>query len=107
MHIAGQLDDSANYTFDIFAPRRAGPLRESELLAQTKLSIQAHMLQQQLDTTDAWGALTALWPDLLRTEWELQQKGFRDDVMLLLRLHIAEWRAFASATGQVQLLNAA
>ena len=94
-HAAGLLDGAKSYSTDLFQPRR--PLREAELLSLSKLSVQAEALAACLRLREPWPALYAKWPDLLRTELELDSPGLRNAVINLLRRHVAEWRSFSSA----------
>jgi hypothetical protein len=104
-HAAGLADDGKNYSTDIFHPRR--PLREAELLALSKLAVQADTLASCLRLKQPWPALCAKWPDLLRTELELKSSDFRDAFINLLRRHVDEWRSFSSAIHSDSLALAA
>ena len=94
-HAADLPDDSANYSTNIFRPRH--PLRESELVALTKLTIQADTLAATLGREEPWADLCETWPDLLRTEIELAAPSFADPTVALLRRHVAEWKSFSDA----------
>jgi hypothetical protein len=104
-HSAGLPDDGGSYSTDIFQPHRA--LRESELLALTKLTIQADALAASLRSKEPWAALCATWPDLLRTELELTAPAFREATVALLRRHVAEWQPFSNAVHPAPLAIAA
>lgn len=95
LHCAGRADGSSNYSFDVLTPSRA--LRDSEQLPLTKLSIQAKTLEACLQSANPWSALTATWPDLLRTEIELGNFEFKQNTMSLLRRHVEEWNTFSTA----------
>lgn len=94
-HAAGLTDDGNNYSTDIFHPRR--PLREAELLSLSKLAVQSDTLASCMRLKEPWPALCAKWPDLLRTELELNSPGLRDAFINLLRRHVDEWGSFSSA----------
>jgi len=94
-HGAQLLDDGAGYSIDLFHPRRSA--KGSELVALTKLCIQAETLVVKLRCPKPWAALCATWPDLLRTELELGMPTFSDSIIPLLRRHVNEWRSFSSA----------
>ena len=94
-HAAGLSDEPRNYSTDIFKPRR--PLGEAEWLPLSKLTVQADSLAACLRVKQPWPGLCAKWPDLLRTEMELNSPGFREPVINLLRRHVDEWRSFSSA----------
>ena len=104
-HAAGLPDDSKNYSTDIFNPRR--PLREAEWLSLSKLTVQADSLALYLRAKQPWPALCAKWPDLRRTEIELDSPAFRESVIRLLRHHVDEWRSFSSAIHSDSLALAA
>jgi hypothetical protein len=93
-HSSDLPDDSAQYSTDIFCPRR--PLREAQWLSLSKLSVQADSLAACLCRKDPWPALFARWPDLLRTETELSSPAFRDAAIALLRRHVEEWHSFSA-----------
>jgi hypothetical protein len=95
-HVAGLADEPKHYSTDVFHPRR--PLREAELLSLYKLTVQADSLAACLRLRDPWAALCARWPDLLRTELELDAPAFRDSTIQLLRRHVDEWRSFSLET---------
>lgn len=101
-HVAGMPDDSKGYSTDIFNPRR--PLREAELLSLSKLTVQADSLVSCLSAKNSWPALCAKWPDLLRSEIEVDSPAFRESVIQLLRRHVDEWRSFSSAIYSGSLL---
>lgn len=94
-HAAGIADDGGNYSTDIFHARRQ--LREAELLSLSKLTVQADTLTSCLRLNEPWPALCANWPDLLRTEIELNSPRLRDELINLLRRHSGEWHSFSSA----------
>ena len=94
-HAAELPDDSKGYSTDIFSPRRS--LREAELISVSKLIVQADSLARCLRSQEPWLALCAKWPDLLRTEFELDLPGFRESTIQLLRQHVDEWLAFTSS----------
>jgi len=94
-HAAGLLDGAKNYSTDLFQPVR--PLREAQLLSLSKLTVQADALAACLRSREPWPALYAKWPDLLRTEIEINSSTFRGEAINLLHRHVAEWRAFSSA----------
>lgn len=94
-HAAGLPDEPRNYSTDIFKPRR--PLGEAEWLPLSKLTVQADSLAACLRAKQPWPVLCAKWPDLLRTEMELDSPAFREPVINLLRRHVDEWRSFSSA----------
>ncbi len=73
-HAAGLLDSAKHYSTDLFQPRR--PLREAEMLSLWKLTVQAEALAVCLRSREPWPALCAKWPDLLRTELELDSPAF-------------------------------
>lgn len=104
-HAAALPDDSKNYSTDIFNPRR--PLREAEWLSLSKLTVQADSLASCLRAKQPWPRLCAKWPDLLRTEIELDSATFRESVINLLRRHVDEWRSFSSAIHSDSLALAA
>ena len=104
-HGSGIDDDVTGYTRDIFHPHR--PLHESELLALTKLSIQATTLAEALRSASPWSALCLRWPDLIRTQIEFGGATFHDMTIDLLRRHVAEWQAFVAALQQPSLAFAA
>jgi hypothetical protein len=91
-HAAGLPDDSENYSTNIARPRR--PLRESELVALTKLTVQADTLASVLHPEEPWEELCETWPDLLRAEIELGARSFTESIVALLRRHVAEWQSF-------------
>lgn len=93
-HGSGIADDLAGYTRDVLRPQRQ--LHESELLALTKLSIQASTLAEALRSPSPWSALCLRWPDLIRTQMEFGSATFQETVIDLLRRHVAEWQAFAT-----------
>ena len=92
-HESGLDDDPNGYACDVF--RAARSLRESELLALTKLSIQAETLGQSLRGSDPWPGLCARWPDLLRAQSELGRPDFKKQAIGLLRRHVSEWESFS------------
>lgn len=94
-HAAGLLDGAKNYSTDLFQPVR--PLRETQLLSLSKLTAQAGALAACLSSREPWPALQARWPDLLRTEIELNSSKFRGEAINLLHRHVAEWSAFSAA----------
>jgi len=94
-HAAGLPDESKNYSTDIFNPRLA--LREAGQLSLSKLTVQSDSLDSCLHAKQPWPALCAKWPDLLRTEIELDSPAFRESVINLLSRHVDEWRSFSSA----------
>lgn len=98
---AGLPDDGWSYSNDVFRPRTA--LRQSEVLALTKLTTQAESLAASLRSTAPWRALTSAWPELARTELELNAPDFRDATTALLRRHIEEWRSFVEEINPVLL----
>lgn len=102
LHVAGLPDDSKGYSTDIFRPRR--PLREAELLSLSKLTVQADSLASCLSAKNPWPALCAKWPDLLRSEIEVDSPAFRASVIQLLCRHVDEWRSFSSAIYSGSLL---
>ena len=93
-HGSGIADDLEGYTQDVLRPRR--PLHESELLAVTKLDIQASTLAEALGSPSPWSALCIRWPDMIRTQIEFGSATFQDSTLDLLRRHVAEWQAFAA-----------
>ena len=94
-YAAGLPDSSVNYFIDIFRQHR--PLRESELVALTKLTIQADTLAGALRFREPWPALCKTWPELLRTELELMSPSFAEATISLLRRHVSEWQSFSNA----------
>jgi len=104
-HASGLPDDANSYTIDIFRPRR--PLRETELLSLSKLTVQAETLTSCLRLKEPWPALCAKWPNLLRTELELNSPGLQAALIDLLRRHADEWHSFSSAVHSDSLLLAA
>ncbi len=104
-HGSGIADDLAGYTQDILRPRRA--LHQSELLALTKLSIQASALTEALRSPSPWSALCLRWPDLIRTQIEFGSAAFQEMTIDLLRRHVAEWQSFVSPLGDSALALAA
>ena len=65
--------------------------------AARRLLVQADSLAACLRAKKPWPALCAKWPDLLRTEIELDSTVFRESVINLLCRHVDEWRSFSSA----------
>lgn len=104
-HGSGIADDVTGYTQDIFSPRR--PLHEFEVLALTKLNIQATALAEALRSASPWSALCLGWPDLIRTQTEFEGKTFKDMTIDLLCRHVAEWQAFVAPLQQPSLAFAA
>jgi hypothetical protein len=92
-YVARSPDNSSAYSTDIFHPRR--PLRMMELFSLGKLNGQVGSLASCLSTKQPWTALCAEWPDLLRTEIELDSPAFREGAITLLRRHVEEWRSFS------------
>jgi len=85
-------DDPASYSRDLL--KSQSPLRESELIAVTKLTIQAKTMADALRLQEPWSALCAIWPDLFRAEIELENSSFKSSTIRLLRKHSAEWHEF-------------
>jgi len=104
-HSSGIADDITGYTQDVLRPRR--PLHESELLALTKLTIQANKLAQALRSASPWSALCLRWPDLIRTQMEFGGGTFQDMTINLLRRHVAEWQTFVASLQHPALAFAA
>jgi hypothetical protein len=102
MSSSGMPTDGAT---DIFHPRRL--LREGQLVALSKLWVQADTLEDCLSFKEPWLALCAKWPDLLRTELEFSVPAFSNSVINLLRHHVNEWHSFSSATPSTFLALAA
>lgn len=94
-HASGLPDDDKSYSTNLFNPLR--PLQEQEFLALAKLDAQSQTLASCLAAEQSWTALCARWPDLLRTDRELDAPVFRDGVVALLRQHLEEWTSFRSA----------
>lgn len=90
---AGLADYGGNYSTDVFHLRRE--LRESELMAMTKLTIQAEALEKALRRRNVWPSLCATWPDLLRSELEIAHPSFREGAVALFHQHVAEWQSFS------------
>ena len=90
----GLPDAAKSYSTEIFHPRR--PLREAELLSLSKLTVQSDTLASCMRLREPWPARCAKWPDLLRTELELNSPGLPDAFINLLRRHVDEWRSFSS-----------
>lgn len=93
-HTAQIAEPSADYTTEVFHPRR--PLRELEWTCLAKLSAQADNFAECLRRKEPWAALCAQWPDLLRADLELQSAEFRSAVITLLNRHVDEWRSFSA-----------
>jgi hypothetical protein len=94
-HGSGIADDVAAYTQDVLRPHRQ--LHESELLALTKLSIQARTLAEALRAPSPWSALCVRWPDLIRMQMEFGSATFQESTIDLLRRHVAEWQEFSTS----------
>jgi hypothetical protein len=104
-HSSGIADDITGYTHDVLRPHRS--LHESELLALTKLTIQASTLAEALRSASPWSALCLRWPDLIRTEMEFGRGTFQDMTINLLRRHVAEWQTFVASLQHPALAFAA
>lgn len=98
-HASGLTDPGEGYSTDVRDPIR--PLRGSNSIALTKLSIQADTLANALAASRPWEALCATWPALFSAEREITSPQFSNNVRALLQRHVVEWRSFSEtiATG--------
>jgi hypothetical protein len=97
MYAANRPDEGRNYTVDVFKAKKTEHMREREILAHAKLSVQANALAAHLASEKSWEKLTVMCPDILRAEIELGSPNFQFAVLALLRQHVKEWELFVKA----------